>query len=61
MKHEVLNSYQQLYVAMCGQQFTTHKAGRGHERNCPACKAELYSSEDAPDRPDPFDDIETDY
>lgn len=47
MKHEVLNSYQDVYVALCGQQFTTHKA-------------ELCSSEDAPD---PYDgnDIETDY
>jgi hypothetical protein len=61
MKHEVLDSYQQIYVAMCGQQFTRWDAGRRHEKHCPACNAELYSSEDAPDRPDPFDDIETDY
>lgn len=59
--HELLNNYQQIYVASCGQQFTNRTAGRNHESHCPACNAELYGSEDAPDRPDPFDDIETDY
>lgn len=58
---EVLNNYQQIYVALCGQQFTTHKAGRNHEKQCPACNAELCSSEDAPDPYDGTDDIETDY
>lgn len=55
-----LGSYQDIYVALCGQQFTTQKAGRNHERTCNECKEELYSSEDAPD---PYDgnDIETDY
>jgi hypothetical protein len=34
-----LGSYQQIYVAMCGQQFTTHAEGRSHERTCHACAA----------------------
>lgn len=34
-------SYQDIYVAMCGQVFTTWPSGRSHERDCQACQREI--------------------
>lgn len=32
-----LNSYQDVYVARCGQQFTSHRQGIEHELGCQSC------------------------
>jgi|15BtaG_2_1085339.scaffolds.fasta_scaffold00048_9 hypothetical protein len=31
-------SYQDIYVALCGQLFSTHYQGIRHERHCEACQ-----------------------
>lgn len=33
-----VDSYQSLYVAMCGRVFSNAPLGKDHERNCAACK-----------------------
>lgn len=38
---EIGHSYQDIYVAMCGQVFTTWPTGRSHERDCPTCQSEI--------------------
>ena len=35
-----VNSYQDIYVAACGEDFASHAVGIDHERNCPMCRAE---------------------
>jgi hypothetical protein len=36
-----LRSYQDVYVAACGAQFTEFRLGIQHERECLACKATI--------------------
>ena len=38
---ERLNSYQDVYVAACGEIFTSYALGRDHEKSCPSCQAEI--------------------
>jgi hypothetical protein len=33
-----LRSYQDVYVAACGDQFVSHQLGIQHERECQACR-----------------------
>jgi len=42
-----LRSYQDVYVAVCGQQFVTHRAGIKHERECEDCKSGQKPYQDA--------------
>ena len=37
MKHERLNSYQDVYVSACGQPFQNRRLGLAHEKECTSC------------------------
>ena len=36
-----LNSYQDVYVAACGEIFTSTALGTAHEEGCPSCQAQI--------------------
>lgn len=45
-----LNSYQDIYVARCGEVFASQLSGRKHENNCRHCSPSRY--EEAMERAD---------
>ncbi len=42
--------YTDIYVAACLRQFSTHREGREHERDCPECQRIILGGDD-PDEP----------
>jgi hypothetical protein len=44
-----VDSYQAIYVAVCGLQFANSTLGRDHERECAECKGEPIEPEDIED------------
>ena len=46
---ELLDSHQQVYVAACGEQFSSAQLGKQHERTCPECireRGSIYHSQE---------------
>jgi len=42
-------SFQDIYVAACGEPFNTRASGVSHERSCPACWAAMNAEQSQPD------------
>lgn len=42
-----LNSYQDVYVAECGEPFRSRREGQAHENTCHACQAQIYETDEA--------------
>lgn len=43
-----VDSYQSIYVAICGREFTSAVLGRQHERDCPACRSAHIADDPEP-------------